>query len=104
VLMVKGSAVASVVSVLDLMGETRIALSRSFDMQAYLYAAVLYLIIVETLRRVWERLETRLTRHLTHDGTGGGTGGGTRGGSRVRGASARAPARSRPPDNPARTG
>jgi polar amino acid transport system permease protein len=64
VLMVKGSAIASVITVLDLMGETRLAYSRSFDFQVYLWAAVLYLVIVETLRRVWDVLEERLTRHL----------------------------------------
>ena len=64
VLMVKGSAIASVITVLDLMGETRLAYSRSFDFQVYLWAAVLYLVIVETLRRLWDALEARLTRHL----------------------------------------
>ena len=64
ILMIKGSAVASVVTVFDLMGETRLAYARTFNFAIYLYAAVLYLIIVETLRRVWNRLERRLTRHL----------------------------------------
>lgn len=68
VLMIKGSAVASVVTVFDLMGETRLAFARSFDMRAYLYAAVLYLVIVETLRRLWDRLERRLTRHVAPQG------------------------------------
>ncbi|MGQ7792800.1 ABC transporter permease [Faunimonas sp. B44] len=64
ILMIKGSAVASIVTVLDLMGETRLAFSRSFDMTIYLYAAALYLAVVETLRRVWNAMEARLTRHL----------------------------------------
>lgn len=64
ILMIKGSAVASVVTVFDLMGETRLAYARTFNFAIYLYAAVLYLIVVETLRRVWNRLERRLTRHL----------------------------------------
>lgn len=64
ILMVKGSAIASIVTVFDLMGETRRAFSRSFDFQAYIWAAVFYLIIVEMLRQVWDRLEARLTRHL----------------------------------------
>ena len=67
ILMVKGSAVASIVTVLDLMGETRLAFSRSYNMTVYLYAAVLYLVLVETLRRVWNVLEARLTRHLRRD-------------------------------------
>jgi polar amino acid transport system permease protein len=64
ILLIKASAVASIVTVLDLMGETRRAFSRSYDLSIYLYAAVLYLILVETIRRLWGRIEARLTRHL----------------------------------------
>jgi polar amino acid transport system permease protein len=64
VLLIKGSAVVSVVTVYDLMGQTRYAFSRTFDFQAYLWAAVFYLLIVETLRHIWQILENRLTRHL----------------------------------------
>ncbi|WP_422785547.1 ABC transporter permease [Roseibium algae] len=64
VLLLKGSAIASIVTVYDLMGETRRAFSRSYDFQAYIWAAVFYLIAVEAIRRVWERFEKRLTRHL----------------------------------------
>ncbi len=64
ILMIKGSAVVAVVTVLDIMGETRYTFSRTFDYQAYLWAAIFYLAIVETLRHVWAWLERRLTRHL----------------------------------------
>lgn len=64
ILMIKGSAIASVVTVFDLMGATRLAFARSFDITVYLWAAILYLLMVEILRRVWDRLEKRLTRHL----------------------------------------
>ncbi|MEM7694252.1 MAG: ABC transporter permease subunit [Pseudomonadota bacterium] len=64
ILMVKGSAVASVVTVYDLLGETRLAFSDTFRFDVYFYAAALYLMLVETLRRVWNVLEARLTRHL----------------------------------------
>lgn len=64
ILMIKGSAIASIITIYDLMGETRRAYSRSFDFQAYIWAAVFYLIVVEALRRVWDRFEARLTRHL----------------------------------------
>lgn len=64
ILMIKGSAIASVITVYDLMGTTRLAFSRSFDFEVYLWAAVLYLIVVEVLRRVWDRLEIRITRHM----------------------------------------
>jgi len=64
ILMIKGSAIASVVTVFELMGETRLAYSRTFDFTPYLWAAVFYLVIVEVLRRVWDRIEFILTRHL----------------------------------------
>jgi len=64
ILMVKGSAIVSIVTVFDLMGETKYAFSRTFDFQMYVWAAVLYLVIVELLRNVWNVLEKRLTRHL----------------------------------------
>lgn len=64
ILLIKGSAVVSVVTVFDLMGQTRYAFSRTFDYQTYLWAAIFYLTIVETLRHVWAWLEARLTRHL----------------------------------------
>lgn len=64
VLMIKGSAIASIVTVFDLMGQTAYAFSKTYDLQVYLWAACLYLIMVETLRRIWDLLERRLTRHL----------------------------------------
>lgn len=67
ILMIKGSAIASLVTVFDLMGETRRAYSRSFDFQTYVWAAILYLSVVETLRRLWDRFEAYLTRHLERD-------------------------------------
>ena len=65
VIMVKSSAVASLVTIYDLMGATRLAFARSFDLSVYFFAAALYLLIVETIRRVWDLAERRLTRHLT---------------------------------------
>lgn len=64
ILLIKGSAVVAIVTVYDLMGETRYAFSRTFDYQTYLWAAIFYLAIVETLRHLWAWLEARLTRHL----------------------------------------
>ncbi|MCY0095521.1 ABC transporter permease [Hoeflea ulvae] len=64
ILMIKGSAIVAIVTVFDLMGETRRAYSRTFDFQTYIWAAVFYLVIVEALRNIWAKLEQRLTRHL----------------------------------------
>jgi polar amino acid transport system permease protein len=64
ILMVKGSAVVSIITIFDLMGHTRRAFSQTLDYQTYIYAAIFYLIIVEVMRRLWDVLENRLTRHL----------------------------------------
>jgi polar amino acid transport system permease protein len=64
ILMIKGSAIVAIVTVFDLMGETKYAFSRTFDYQTYLWAAIFYLVIVEILRNVWAKLDDRLTRHL----------------------------------------
>ncbi|WP_416897200.1 MAG: ABC transporter permease [Minwuia sp.] len=68
ILMIKGSAIVAIITVLDLMGETRRAFSRTYDFQTYIWAAIFYLLIVETLRNLWDRLEQRLTRHLKREG------------------------------------
>jgi polar amino acid transport system permease protein len=64
ILMIKGSAIVAIITVYDLMGETRRAYSRSFDFQTYIWAAIIYLAIVETLRNAIDWIERRITRHL----------------------------------------
>ncbi len=64
ILMIKGSAVVSIITVYDLMGETRRAYARSFDFQTYIWAAFIYLTIVEFQRHLWDWIERRLTKHL----------------------------------------
>jgi polar amino acid transport system permease protein len=64
ILLIKSSATVSIITVYDLMGETRYAFSRTYDYQIYLWAAIFYLVIVEFMRNGWARMEGRLTRHL----------------------------------------
>lgn len=64
ILMIKGSAIVAIITVYDLMGETRRAYSRSFDFQTYLWAALIYLVLVESLRHGVEWIERIITRHL----------------------------------------
>lgn len=64
ILMIKASAIVAIVTVFDLMGQTRRAYSFTYDFQMYIWAAVLYLLIVEVLRHVWNWIERRLTKHL----------------------------------------
>lgn len=62
--MIKASALAAIVTLLDLMGQTRFVFARTFDFSIYLYAALIYLAITETIRRVWNALERLLSRHI----------------------------------------
>ena len=64
ILMVKASSVASLVTVWDFMGEARRAYSQTYDFQVYLLAALVYLILVECIRRLWDRMEWSMTQHL----------------------------------------
>jgi polar amino acid transport system permease protein len=63
----KASAIASVITVYDLMGETRVAYSRSYDFEVYLYAAAVYLVVVEIIRRAWDIADRRLSRSLLRE-------------------------------------
>ena len=64
ILMVKSSALASIVTIFDLMGATKLAFSRSYNFDVYLWAAVIYLCLTEFIRTVLARVNARLTRHL----------------------------------------
>jgi polar amino acid transport system permease protein len=64
ILMIKGSAIVALVTVYDLMGETRRAFSRTYDFQVYIWAAIFYFLMVEILRNIWNLIEARITRHL----------------------------------------
>lgn len=63
ILLLKGTALASTITVLDLMGQTRTVFSRNYDMMNFVYAAVLYLILSSLLTWGFRRIEKRITRH-----------------------------------------
>jgi polar amino acid transport system permease protein len=62
--MTKASAVASLVTVLDLLGTAKYLYSQSFDFGFYILAAVLYVILVGAIRLALDLIERRLSRHL----------------------------------------
>lgn len=64
ILLMKGSAVASVITIFDLMGETRAVFAKTFDFSVYLWAALIYLIVTALFVRVWRLLEKALNPHL----------------------------------------
>lgn len=61
--MVKSSALASVVTVYDLLATAKLAFQRTYDFQPYLAAALIYVLTVEIIRRLWNALDKRLNRH-----------------------------------------
>jgi len=64
ILLMKASALASIVTVFDLMGRTRQIFSRSFEFSVYFEAAALYLLITVVFVFLWRQAERRLTRHM----------------------------------------
>ncbi|WP_455479861.1 ABC transporter permease [Bartonella sp. B23] len=64
ILMIKSSAIASLITVYDLMGIAKLTYSRTFDFQVYVWAAFIYLFIVELIHRFIVFIEYRLTRYL----------------------------------------
>jgi len=61
---IKASALAAIVTLLDLMGETRFVFARTFDFSIYLYSALIYLSITQAISRLWNWIEALLSRHL----------------------------------------
>jgi polar amino acid transport system permease protein len=68
VLLLKGSALVSTITVLDLMGETRTIFSRNYSLDTFLYAGILYLLITFILTRGFRMGERHLNRHLQTPG------------------------------------
>lgn len=64
ILLMKASALASIVTVFDLMGRTRQIFSRSFEFSVYFEAAALYLLITVIFVFLWRQIERRLTRPM----------------------------------------
>jgi polar amino acid transport system permease protein len=61
---IKASALAAIVTLLDLMGQTRFIFAKTFDFSGYIYAALVYLALTELVSRVWNWLERLLSRHM----------------------------------------
>ncbi len=64
VLLLKGSALVSTIAVWDLMGETRSVFSRTYALEVFVYAAVVYFLLTFTLTRVFSQIEKRINRYL----------------------------------------
>ncbi len=67
VLLLKASALISIITVPDIMGQARYIYSETFDLSVFYIAAVNYLFIVLVIEALWHRLEVR-NQWLTHSG------------------------------------
>lgn len=66
ILLLKGSALVSTISVWDLMGETRSIFSRTYALEIFVYAAVIYFVLTFVLTRLFRLIEKRINRYLVN--------------------------------------
>lgn len=59
VLLLKASALVSIITVLDVMGQARYLFSQTLDLSVYYIAALIYLAVVLVIEAVWRKLEAR---------------------------------------------
>jgi len=64
ILMLKGTALASVITIYDLMGVTRVIYSRYFALEMFVYAGIIYLLLAFLISRLLGGLERWLSPDL----------------------------------------
>ena len=66
ILLLKGSALVSTIAVWDLMGETRSIFSRTYALEVFIYAALIYFALTFSLTRLFNQIEKRINRYLVN--------------------------------------
>lgn len=64
ILLLKASALVSTITVFDLTGVTRTVFSRTYSLDLFVYAGIVYFAITFVLTRLFRLAERRLNRHL----------------------------------------
>jgi polar amino acid transport system permease protein len=64
ILLLKGSALVSTIAVWDLMGETRSIFSRSYALEVFLFAGIIYFLLTFLFTRLFHFVERRINRYL----------------------------------------
>jgi His/Glu/Gln/Arg/opine family amino acid ABC transporter permease subunit len=64
ILLLKGSALVSTIAVWDLMGETRSIFSRTYSLDVFIYAGIIYFLLTFLLTRVFRQVERRINSYL----------------------------------------
>lgn len=71
ILMIKGSALASTITLLDLTGMARTIIARTYTpVEIFLAAGVIYILLTVIFVEIWKRIETRGNRYLGPDAGG----------------------------------
>ncbi len=64
ILLLKGSALVSTIAVWDLMGETRSIFSRTYALEVFLFAGIIYFLLTFLFTRLFRQVERRINRYL----------------------------------------
>ncbi|GAB4351105.1 MAG: ABC transporter permease [Gammaproteobacteria bacterium] len=64
ILLLKASALVSTIAVWDLMGETRSIFSRTYSLDTFIYAGIVYFLMAFLLTRAFALIEKRINRYL----------------------------------------
>ncbi len=66
ILLLKGSALVSTIAVWDLMGEARSIFSRTYALEVFLFAGVIYFLLTFVFTRLFHYVERRINRYLVN--------------------------------------
>ena len=66
ILLFKGSALVSTIAVWDLMGEARSIFSRTYALEVFLFAGVIYFLLTFVFTRLFHYVERRINRYLVN--------------------------------------
>jgi polar amino acid transport system permease protein len=70
ILTIKGSAILSIITLSELTGQMRLAFSRTYALELFLYAGLLYLALTLSVAKIVSVLEKRLNRHKQDSASG----------------------------------
>lgn len=66
ILLLKGSALVSTIAVWDLMGEARSIFARTYALEVFLFAGVIYFLLTFLFTRLFHFIERRINRYLVN--------------------------------------
>ncbi len=70
VFLLQASSLVSIITLMDITGVARVAAARTFAFyELFLFAALIYLVLVYGVLFVFKKIETRITGHLVHEAT-----------------------------------